>query len=84
MDSSLILKEIYSMKENGEMIIFKVKGNFIIILIMINGSNIKVNLNLAIKMGLDNYFLKMVPDTKVNFVMIYNGDKEGCSVKVVK
>lgn len=69
-DNCLIFKVILSMKVNGETIISKVKESYIIILMVNNGTNTKVNLDQEIEMDLVNYFTRMVTDSKVSLETI--------------
>lgn len=81
-DNCLILKEIYSIKENGGMITLKEKENFTAIMARTIGINMKDNSNLELKMDSDSYSSKMVIDIKVNSETIYYGVKEGFSIKM--
>ena len=58
------------MKVNGETIISKVKENFTIILMVKNGTNMKVSSGQVIVMGLVSCFTKMAIDSKDNLETI--------------
>ena len=62
----LISKAIFSTRVNGETIISKVEESSTIILMVINGTNMKVSLDLEIVMDLVNYFIKMATGSKVS------------------
>ena len=64
MDNFLIVMGIYSIKDNGRMIIFKEKENFIIIPKVKTGINTKVSLDQVQKMDLGSFFLEMEIDTR--------------------
>lgn len=81
MDNFSIVMVIYSIKENGEMITFKEKENYIIIPEVKTGINMKVNFDQVQKMDSGSCFLEMEIDTKDNLETIYFGEKEDYSIK---